>query len=96
MSKPVAVLGSYHSCPAKTGKDPHEGGPTLATASNITVAGLPIACVGDKLVCLGPPDTITEGSATVSANGRAIARIGDGTAHGGTILAGNPTVLVGG
>ncbi|WP_404365764.1 PAAR domain-containing protein [Marinobacter sp.] len=96
MGKPAAVLGSYHACPAKTGKVPHVGGPVLATSPNVTVGGLPVCCVGDKLVCVGPPDTVVAGSATVTANGKPIARLGDGTAHGGKIVAGNPTVLVGG
>lgn len=96
MSKPAAVLGSYHICPAKTGKTPHVGGPTIATSPNVTIGGLPVACVGDTLVCVGPPDTIAAGSATVTANGKAIARLGDATAHGGKIVVGNPTVLVGG
>ena len=96
MGKPAAILGSYHTCPGKTGNTPHVGGPVLATSPDVSVGGLPVACVGDKLVCVGPPDTITAGSATVTANGKAIARIGDSTAHGGKIVAGNPTVLVGG
>lgn len=96
MGKPAAVLGSYHTCPAKTGKTPHVGGPALATSTDVSIGGLPVACVGDKLVCVGPPDTIAFGSANVTANGKAIARIGDTTAHGGKIVAGNPTVLIGG
>ncbi|TVP56469.1 MAG: type VI secretion protein [Halomonadaceae bacterium] len=96
MGKPAAVLGSFHTCPKTTGNTPHVGGPALATAANVTVGGLPIACVGDKLVCVGPPDKITQGSGTVTANGKPVARLGDGTGHGGKIVAGNPTVLVGG
>lgn len=71
------------------------GGPALATTANITAGGLPLACVGDRLVCEGPPDTIIAGSATVTVNGKPIARLGDATAHGGEIIAGNPTVIVG-
>lgn len=95
MSKPAAMLGAYHSCPARSGKTRHVGGPTLATSPDVLIGGLPVACVGDKLVCHGSPDTIVAGSTTVTANGRAVARVGDGSAHGGTILVGNPTVLVG-
>jgi uncharacterized Zn-binding protein involved in type VI secretion len=96
MGPPIAVLGSYHICPGRTGKTSHVGGPTLATAANVVAGGLPVACVGDKLVCKGPPDTIVAGSASVTANGKPVARIGDPTAHGGKIVEGNPTVLVGG
>ena len=54
------------------------------------------ARVGDMLVCTGPPDTIIKGSATVMIGGMPAARMGDTTAHGGTIVAGCPTVIIGG
>jgi uncharacterized Zn-binding protein involved in type VI secretion len=47
-------------------------------------------------VCVGPPDSIVLGSATVLIGGMPAARLGDSTAHGGTIIAGHPTVLIGG
>jgi uncharacterized Zn-binding protein involved in type VI secretion len=47
-------------------------------------------------VCVGPPDSIIKGSATVMIGGMPAARMGDSTAHGGTIVIGNPTVLIGG
>jgi len=46
-------------------------------------------------VCEGPPDAIAAGSATVTVNGKGIARLGDAIVHGGKIMEGNPTVLVG-
>jgi uncharacterized Zn-binding protein involved in type VI secretion len=55
---------------------------------------MPAACVGDMLVCVGPPDSIVMGSVTVMIGGRPAARMGDPTAHGGTIAAGCPTVLI--
>ena len=94
--KPIAFLGAFHVCPGKNGYVPHVGGPTLATSSNVFVSGLPVAAKGDKLVCVGPPDTIKGGSSSVFVNGKAVARLGDGTAHNGKIAVGNPTVLVGG
>jgi uncharacterized Zn-binding protein involved in type VI secretion len=45
--------------------------------------------------CVGPPDVIAMGSVTVLVGGMPQARIGDTCAHGGTIVAGAPTVLVG-
>lgn len=96
MGKPVAFLGAFHVCPAYNGKVPHVGGPTLAASSNVFVGGMPVARVSDKLVCVGPPDSVASGSATVFANGLPIARLGDSTSHGGTIVVGNPTILVGG
>jgi uncharacterized Zn-binding protein involved in type VI secretion len=47
-------------------------------------------------VCVGPPDTIAKGSVTVLIGKLPAARMGDLTAHGGTIVMGAPTVLIGG
>jgi uncharacterized Zn-binding protein involved in type VI secretion len=48
-------------------------------------------------VCVGPPDTIAKGSATVLIGNMPAARVGDLTAHGGTIVGpGAPTVMIGG
>jgi uncharacterized Zn-binding protein involved in type VI secretion len=47
------------------------------------------------IVCTGPPDSIIAGSSTVLIGGKPAARMGDSTAHGGTIVLGCPTVLIG-
>ena len=47
-------------------------------------------------VCVGPPDIIVKGSVTVMIGKLPAARIGDATAHGGTIVVGAPTVMIGG
>ena len=46
-------------------------------------------------VCVGPPDSIVAGSGTVLIGGVPAARMGDSTSHGGTIVLGEPTVLIG-
>jgi uncharacterized Zn-binding protein involved in type VI secretion len=46
-------------------------------------------------VCTGPPDTIIKGSATVLIGGKPAARMGDSTGHGGSIVLGELTVLIG-
>jgi uncharacterized Zn-binding protein involved in type VI secretion len=46
-------------------------------------------------LCVGPPDVIALGSFTVLTMSQPQARIGDTTAHGGKIVMGLPTVLVG-
>jgi uncharacterized Zn-binding protein involved in type VI secretion len=46
-------------------------------------------------VCTGPPDTIIQGSTTVLIEGKPAAVMGSLTAHGGTVLAGDPTVIIG-
>lgn len=47
-------------------------------------------------VCTGPPDAIAKGSATVMIGGLPAARMGDNTVHGGMIVMGCVTVMIGG
>lgn len=94
---PAARVTDMHVCPMVTGVVPHVGGPVSGPGvANVMIAGMPAAVVGDMLVCTGPPDVIVKGSATVMIGGRPAARMGDMTAHGGTIVAGCPTVMIGG
>jgi len=94
---PAARTTDFHSCPLVTGTVPHVGGPVIAlSAPTVLIGGLPAAVVGDMCVCVGPPDTIIKGSATVLIGGKPAARIGDMTAHGGIIVQGAPTVMIGG
>jgi uncharacterized Zn-binding protein involved in type VI secretion len=46
--------------------------------------------------CVGPPDVIAKGSVTVLIGKLPAARMGDTCAHGGSIVVGLPTVLIGG
>jgi uncharacterized Zn-binding protein involved in type VI secretion len=86
-----------HVCPMVTGKVPRVGGPILPPGEpTVLIGGMPAARVGDMATCTGPPDSIAMGSATVLIGGMPAARMGDVTAHGGTIVAGCPTVLIGG
>jgi uncharacterized Zn-binding protein involved in type VI secretion len=62
----------------------------------VLTGGLPQARVTDLATCEGPPDPIVKGSLTVLVNGLPAARIGDLTSHGGTIVVGCFTVLIGG
>lgn len=96
MSKPAARLTDMHVCPMVTGLVPHVGGPIVSPGHPQTlIAGLPAARVTDMAVCVGPPDTIILGSFTVLIGGLAAARMGDSCTHGGTIVMGCPTVLIG-
>jgi len=80
-----------------TGPVPHVGGPILPPcAVTVLIGSLPAARVTDMATCVGPPDVIAKGSATVLTCSLPQARIGDLTAHGGVIILGLPTVLVGG
>jgi uncharacterized Zn-binding protein involved in type VI secretion len=93
----AARITDMHTCPMVTGIVPHVGGPILPPGSmTVLIGGLPAATLGDMCVCTGPPDVILKGSATVLINNKPAARMGDTTAHGGVILAGCPTVNIGG
>jgi uncharacterized Zn-binding protein involved in type VI secretion len=86
-----------HTCPMVTGTVPHVGGPVTGPGvATVLIGNMPAAVVGDMLVCTGPPDTIVKGSSTVFIGGRPAARQGDNTSHGGVIVAGFPTVQIGG
>jgi uncharacterized Zn-binding protein involved in type VI secretion len=79
-----------------TGVVPHVGGPILPPCAPTVLTGnIPQARVSDLLTCVGPPDVIALGSFTVLVSGMPAARMGDLTAHGGTIVLGYPTVLIG-
>ena len=88
-----------HICPLVTPgvpPIPHVGGLiTGPGCPTVLIGGQPAACVGDLCVCVGPPDSIAMGSTTVLFGGRPAARMGDPTVHGGTIILGDPTVLIG-
>lgn len=92
----AARVGDMHACPMVSGTVPHVGGPVIPPGSpTVLIGGLPAARVGDLLTCTGPPDTVVTGSATVFIGGMPAARQGDSTAHGGSIVQGLPTVLLG-
>lgn len=94
---PAARLTDMHTCPMVTGVVPHVGGPIVSPGEPTVLIGfLPAARVSDMCVCVGPPDTIAKGSATVMIGNMPAARIGDQTAHGGVIVVGCPTVIIGG
>ena len=94
---PAARLTDMHACPAANGPVPHVGGPVIGPGvATVLIGGLPAAVLGDNATCVGPPASIIAGSSTVLIGGKPAARLGDSTAHGGTIVAGLPTVLIGG
>ena len=93
---PAARITDFHQCPLAT-PTPHVGGPIIGPgAATVLIGGLPAAKVGDLASCAGPPDTILMGSSTVLIGGAPAARMGDATAHGGAIMLGDFTVLIGG
>jgi uncharacterized Zn-binding protein involved in type VI secretion len=96
MGMPAARLTDMHVCPMVTVLVPHVGGPIVAPGCpTVLIGSLPAARVGDMCVCVGPPDVIALGSFTVLIGSQPAARLGDMTAHGGAIIVGCPTVLIG-
>ena len=97
----AARLTDMHTCPMQTpafpAPIPHVGGPIIGPCvPTVLIGKLPAAVVGDNCVCVGPPDSIVMGSTTVMIGGTPAARMGDTCAHGGSIVIGCPTVLIGG
>jgi uncharacterized Zn-binding protein involved in type VI secretion len=88
---PAARLGDMHTCPI------HEGGPIVPPCCpTVLIGDLPAARVSDMATCDGPLDVIAKGSTTVIIGSMPAARIGDPTVHGGVIIEGCPTVIIGG
>ena len=100
MSMPAARITDMHVCPMVTPGTPpipHVGGPILTPVTpTVLIGNMPAAGVTSSCICVGPPDTIIKGSMTVLIGNKPAARIGDSTVHGGSIVSGFPTVLIGG
>jgi len=93
----AARVGDMHICPMVTGVVPHVGGPILPPGvPTVLINSMPAATATNICTCTGPPDIIMKGSATVLIGGLPAARVGDTTAHGGKIMMGSPTVIIGG
>lgn len=91
----AARISDQHTCPLSDGPKPHVGGPIAAGEPTVLIGFMPAARVGDQAVCVGPPDLIAAGEVTVLIGDRPAARLGDATAHGGVVVAGCPTVMIG-
>ena len=94
---PAARLTDMQTCPMVTGVVPHVGGPIIGPGvPTVLICSLPAAVVGDSCTCVGPPSTIAKGSGSVMIGNMPAARMGDSTSHGGAIILGAPTVIIGG
>ncbi|MGW1997823.1 PAAR domain-containing protein [Embleya sp. NPDC001921] len=82
-----------------TGHPGTVAGPGVPT---VLIGGLPAAVQGDMHACAfpppaaHPPSPFTKGSATVLVGGRGALRQGDLAGCGAPVVAGVPTVLIGG
>ncbi len=96
MGQPAARATDMHVCPMVTGIVPHVGGPILPPGCpTVLIQSLPAARATDQATCVGPPDMIAMGSPTVLIGNMPSARMGDPCGHGGTIVLGCFTVLIG-
>lgn len=99
MPQPAARVGDMHVCPMVTPgvpPIPHVGGPVLPPGGiTVLIGGMPAARVGDMCLCVGPPSAVAMGAFTVLISGMPAAQMGSMTIHGGSIVMGCPTVLVG-
>jgi uncharacterized Zn-binding protein involved in type VI secretion len=93
----AARITDMHFCPMVPGVVPHVTVPIMLPACTTVLIGFfPPARVGDMAVCVGPPAVLAQGSSTVCTGFMPAAWVGDMTAHGGVIVAGCPTVIIGG
>ena len=94
---PAARITDMHVCPMVTGVVPHVGGPIVSPGGpTVLIGGLPAATVGSACVCVGPPDIVMQGSTTVMICGKPAVRLDDPNSHGGSIMLGCLTVIIGG
>jgi len=96
---PASRITDMHVCPMSTPAPvpiPHVGGPVLTGLPTVLTGMMPQARITDTCMCVGPPDVIVKGSVTVLVGSLPAARIGDTCAHGGSLITGFPTVLIGG
>ncbi len=75
---------------------PHEGGKIISGCQTVLIEGEPAATVGDVCLCNGGfLDVISSGSSGVFIEDKPAARQGHLCSHGGIIISGSTTVLIG-
>lgn len=88
---PAARITDLHTCPLPS----HVGGPVVVGEPTVLIGYMPAARVGDQLICATGPDKVAMGESTVVIGNADAARLGDPTVHGGRIVVGCPTVIIG-
>lgn len=95
---PAARVGDTQACPlVDPGPTPHVGGPIVAGEDTVIIEGQPAARVGDPALCtgVGCEAKTGSGSPTVIIGSQKAARLGDTLCHGGVIVSGASTVIIG-
>jgi len=93
--KMAARMGDPHLCPMVDGIKPHVGGPILKGCPTVLIGGMMAARAGDTATCASAPDILAMCCPTVLIGNMPAVRILDQTAHGGAIVMGFPTVVIG-
>ena len=95
MKKQIALEKAKHLCPATDGPTKaHIGGNAIGSSSTVYIEDKLVCRKGDELMCNSPNrDKITGGSSSVLIEGQPVARIGDTTGHGGTIIFGGSVTV---
>ena len=96
MTMPAAHVGATHVCPMMNGPIPHVGGPVITPVPTVLIGKVPAVTATAMAICVGPPDIVTKGSTKVLTGKKPQARVGDTCSHGGAIVMGCFTVLIGG
>lgn len=86
---PAARISDAHRCPK------HVKGKVAVGEATVLIGFMPAARAGDALDCAGRRDAIKQGEGTVLIGNKPAARLGDPTNHGGALIVGDPTVLIG-
>ncbi|MEP7124577.1 MAG: PAAR domain-containing protein, partial [Byssovorax sp.] len=94
MPKPAARMNDFHICPVGS----HAGGPlTQPGDPTVLIGNAAAARYSDMAQCTGTaaPDAVSMGSPTVVIGKLLAGRMGESTEHGGSVVVGFPTVLIG-
>lgn len=89
MRFPSARISDAHACPL------HGGGTITTGFPTVLVGSMPASRISDIGVCGPIPNPLVTGSPTVLIGKSPASRITESTAHGGKVVSGFPTVLIG-
>lgn len=94
MPKPAARMNDFHVCPVAS----HVGGPVTHPGDpTVLIGNAAAARYSDMASCAGAnaPDALSMGAPTVVIGKLLAGRLGESTEHGGNVVIGFPSVLIG-
>lgn len=86
---PSARISDAHACPI------HGGGAIVTGFPTVLVGSMPASRITDIAMCGPIPNALVSGSMTVLIGKSPASRITESLAHGGKVVSGFPTVLIG-